>query len=173
MAAAAITEVTFNDLHNNELYISGSVVTTGDWIVLDSLPGILDFRGTLFPTDNNNEVITWYFGKIVSNADGTAATDTSVTYDGGTALQRSAGGFYIINDTSKEIMYVVADSGYTTTTGTLTVRRGCLGTTAVTVGDNDEFRVLNCIVITFSTAAGFFVGRITPLPSDPATELFG
>jgi hypothetical protein len=173
MTAAAITEATFNDVTNYEVYVNGTVVTTADWIVLDSAyPGTLDFRATLFPTDNNNEVVTWYFGKVVATADGTDATDTSFVYDGGTALQRSSGGFYIYNDTSKEILYVVSDSGYTTTTGTLTVKRGCLGTTAVKILDNDEFRVLNCIIITFSTAVGDFFGRFTPLPTDPYVDLF-
>jgi len=171
---AAITETTFNACGDMPVWIHGNVATSGDFVLLGSAyPGTVDLHGTQFPKDNVSEALVWAHAKIVASAAVATTTGTSVAYDGATANQRTSGNYYILNNTSGEIMYVEVDDGYDDTSGTLTVRRGALGTTAVAVGDNDEFSVLNCIVITAGTAAGRFAGRFVPLPNDPNVEIFG
>lgn len=171
---AAITETDFNICGEVPVWLYGKVATSGDWVLLDSAyPGTVDLQGHQYPLDNVSEALVWAHAKIVAAAAVATTTGTTVTYDGATANQRIAGGYYILNNTSGEIMYVVNDTGYDSTSGTLTVVRGALGTTAVAIGDNDEFNVLNCIVITTATAVGAFAGKFTPLPNDPKCKIFG
>lgn len=174
MAAGAITETSFNILGEGTVLVYGKVATTGDWVVLDSVyPGTMGvMSGTQFPLDNPSEQIVPSFAKLIASAAVASTTTETFTYDGATGDQRTSGGYYIISDTSGEIMYVVSDSGYTTTTGTLVVKRGALGTTAVNIGDNDQFSVLNCIIITTATAVGPFMLEFRSLPADYGTAPF-
>ena len=172
--ASAITEATFANVGEVTQYISGTKAATSDWIVLDSaFPGTIDLHGVHFPTDNTLEALTWTYATIVVAAAVADTTTQSVTYDGATANMRTSGGYYVLNDTTKEVMWVEVDSGYDSTSGTLTVQRGALGSTAVAVGNNDVLHVLNCIVITNSTAAGDFIAKFTPLPTDPKVGILG
>jgi hypothetical protein len=63
-------------------------------------------------------------------------------------------------------MYVRADSGYTTTTGTLTVDRGALGTTAAAISNNDYLFVMNALKLT-GTATGLEQVAYLKYPEDP------
>jgi len=171
MTAAAITETSFNILGEGTVACYAYVTETGDWVVLDSAyPGTLGIVGTQMPTDAATAAIVPNFAKLIAQGATASTTTESFIYDGATALQRTAGGFYIFNNSTGEMMYVVSDSGYTTTTGTLVVKRGALGTTAVNIGDNDEFAVLNCIEIT--SAIGWALFEFRPLPSDPSVNMF-
>lgn len=171
--AAAITEKTFANVGEVTQYVSGTIATTGDWVLLDGFAGTFDLQGRQFPTDNAAEELVWTYARLVAKGAVADTTTQTITYDGATANQRESGGYYIINDTSKEVMYVEVDDGYDSTTGDLTVQRGALGSTAVAVGDNDEFSILQCIVITASTAVGGFVAKFTPLPTDPKVGILG
>ena len=171
MTAAAITETSFNILGEGTVAVYAYVTETGDWIVLDSAyPGTLGVVGTQFPTDAASAAIVPNFAKLIAKGATASTTTESFEYDGATASQRTAGAFYILNNATGEIMYVVSDSGYTTTTGTLVVKRGALGTTAAAVTDNDEFAVLNCIEIT--SAIGWALLEFRPLPSDYNVKMF-
>ena len=171
MAAAAITETSFNILGEGTVAVYAYVTETGDWIVLDSAyPGTLGVVGTQMPTDAATAAVVPSFGKLIASEAIASTTTESFTYDGATAAQRTSGGFYIFNNSTGEMMYVVSDSGYTTTTGTLVVKRGALGTTAVNIGDNDEFAVLNCIQI--ASAIGWTLLEFRPLPTDYNVDMF-
>ena len=171
---AAIVETDFNICGEIPVYLHGTVATTGDFVLLDSsYPGTVDLQGRQFPIDYDSEALVWSHAQITVLAAVATTTGTTVTYDGATANQRTSGGYYIINNSTKEAMYVVKDTGYDGTSGTLTVVRGALGTTAVNIGDGDYFDILNCIVITAATAVGPFAGKFTPLPNDPKCKIFG
>lgn len=102
-------------------------------------------------------------------------TSTSIIYDGGTAKSRPAGGYYCMTDEG-EIIYVMKDSGYDGATGTLTVKRGCLGTTAgasgAGVADNDYLYVLCSLKLSKETTTGYVIVNYVPLPPDPNTKMF-
>ena len=173
MAATGITETSFNILGEGTVACLTKVLTTGDWVLFDSdYPGALSILGRQFPTDNDSEVMVWAYSKLIASAAVATTTAESMTYDNAVANQRTSGGYYILNDTSNEIMYVVADDGYDSTSGTLTVKRGALGTTAAAVSDNDQFSILNCIEITTATAVGPAYFEFRPLPTDYNVKLF-
>lgn len=107
-----------------------------------------------------------YAEVCVDASSGLAATITAIPYDGATANTRTSGGFFVKNGRSGEIMYVRADSGYTTTSGTLTVDRGALGTTAAAISNNDYLFVMNSLKLTGS-ATGTEQVAYLKYPEDP------
>ena len=84
----------------------------------------------------------------------------------------SHGGYYVLS-TSGEILFVYADSAAAGAAGNLTVRRGCLGTTAslTGVGDDDVLYVL-CSVTLSSNTTGIVNFSYYELPSDPGVDYY-
>ena len=121
-------------------------------------------------TTNNDEYVSYGVGKVNNTSTAYTATSTSIVYDGAAATRIIPG--YVLT-ASGEIMYVIADTGKATTGGTMTVRRGCLGTTASATGlaDNDPLYFLNQIVMT-DAAVGIEFLLVFPLPNDPGVPLF-
>ncbi len=143
-------------------------VTQSDWTILDCA-GTLDFSTRLV----TGAVETPLYAKVDAvHASAYTAAETAIVYDGATASQRTAGGFYIRNGTGGEIMYVSTDSAPTGTGGTFTVRRGCLGTTAAVITNDDVLYILNVIVFGSVTTGPALITYL-PLPDDPATQIFG
>lgn len=176
MAAADIT--TKYDMQMQHLQIDVIKVakaTDSDWLSLTNYPGVIVLGRHVFTVanaanTNNDEFISYGVGLV--NNEGTAytATSTSIVYDGAAATRKVPG--YVMT-ASGEIMYVIADTGKATTGGTLTVRRGCLGTTASATGlaNNDPLYFLNQLVLTDS-AVGLVILTVVPLPADPGVPLF-
>lgn len=112
----------------------------------------------------------WEYTVIRDNGGHTSAT-TTVAYDTGVAGERTSGEYYIYAPASGEILYVKADSGYAGTSGNLTVVRGCLGTTAADIANDDYLIVMNAIKL-----KGPMTGKIMmlyeSLPEDPKANLF-
>lgn len=131
------------------------VLTFGD-------PGVIPFN--IMVENNATGVATNEYAynyaevKITTTYD---TDDTSLVYDGGTANQRGNGGWFGRNRRTQEVIYVKADSGYTSTTGTLTVVRGALGTTAVAMADEDYISILNTLVLTGSATGNAYVTYVT------------
>lgn len=173
MAASLTTNYMFNLNAYQERVWSWTSDDSGDWIVLD-VPGIVA------PTmvGDTGAALALTYGVVVVNNKSTAyaATDTSIVYDGGSpaSTTRKAGGFYVMASTGDEIMYVLNDSGYTGDTGTLTVVRGALGTTAAaaSVADDVSLNVLNVIVSGADIDGRAFLRGVV-LPSDPKAQMFG
>ena len=99
------------------------------------------------------------------------ATDTAIEYDGATASTRPSGGYFVMNATTGEVMFVSADSGYDGTSGTLTVIRGCLGTTASTIANNEYLAILGSLYLPINLA-GKAVIVYLELPQDPKSDFF-
>lgn len=170
MAAAAKTETNFNV--NGEMPVEGrvTIATQNDWIVLPH-PGALHIIGKNFYDGGQEATATSYASMIVNLTAGYDDDDTSIVYDNGTANQRTSGGYYVVNDATAEIMYVQVDSGYDGTSGTLTVKRGALGTTAASITDNDVLYILNTLIFT-SANVGTHLFRYIPMPADPNTDCY-
>jgi len=144
---------------------------SGDWFVLD-VPGVI----CPLLSGDTGAVMTQTYGTLNVHNKGTAysATDTSIVYNEASpgSMTRKTGGFFVMASTGSEIMWVANDSGYAADTGTLTVIRGCLGTTAAaaSVADDVVLNVLNVIVSgTDIDGRGFMRG--IALPSDPKVNI--
>jgi hypothetical protein len=68
-------------------------------------------------------------------------------------------------------MFVTADTAVGGAAGTITDKRGALGTTAVNIADNAPLYVLNQIFLG-AAAVGKVVLMVMPLPTDPSVPLF-
>lgn len=177
MSADAILPKEFNTQHIMPEIIKVQKVTQSDWINL-GVKGVVDFRAHTTPVGAAANVEeTWTFGPGDIDNGGTAytATTTSIVVDGmlyGTGTNPRLPPYYIITG-GGEVIEVLADSLPLTAAGTLTIRRGCLGTTATATGlaNNDRFSILNQIVLTSSTV-GFTLGQAFPLPQDEYTKPF-
>jgi len=179
MSADAILPKEFNTQHVMPILIKVQKVTQHDWINLANCKGVADFRAHTTPVGvAANVEETWLYGPgDVDHASGTAydATTTSIVVNGmyyGTGANPRLPPYYILTG-GGEVIEVLADSLPLTAAGTLTIRRGCLGTTATATGlaDNDRFAILNQIVLTSSTV-GFTLGHAFPLPQDEYTKPF-
>lgn len=154
-------------------------VTQADWFYVPNVRGVIlpgSVAGCSSANATVNFVDTIVYGTLVINNTGTAytATSTTLVVDGGQADATYTRAVpYYLKTGSGEIMEVIADSTPAAATSSLTVRRGCLGTTASATGlaDNDNMSVMNCIVLT-----GSGVGNVTMLvfemPEDPGSTPF-
>ena len=169
MAAAEITEKVFN--YNGVIPVVGRFVkaNTSDWIVLGGYPGVINLRGTLY-TGADETTLT--FGTAAINNGGTAysATDTSIVIGSGTITRVPP---YYIQTTSGEIILVLEDSAPTNAASTLTIKRGCLGTTASATGLVNTNTVYIRNIVVFGQATSGVVGfEFIPMPPNPNAKLY-
>jgi len=169
--AGVITQVDFTNQSENR--ISGRFLksATGDWVVFPE-PGVsANFSAYLY-TGALETTLTHPTMQVLNVGEAYTATTTSIVYDTATPNTRLAGGYYL-QTSSGEILWVVADSGYTGTTGTLTVQRGALGTTASATGlaNTNVLYIMNTIVFGQATT-GYVIFSYTPMPSEPGVKLF-
>ena len=99
------------------------------------------------------------------------ATDTTIEYDGAVASTRPSGNYYVMNPTTGEIMHVVTDDGYSTTEGTVTVQRGCLGTTAGTIANNTYLAIIGSVYLPINLAGKAIITYLE-LPADPRAKFY-
>lgn len=139
-------------------FATGNVAATGDCITFAE-SGVIPFFFTLQNNTTGDATCSaqWNYAKcVVTTTYDTAAT--SIVYDGGTANERLATNYYARNGRTGEVIFVKSDSGVTTTTGTLVVVRGCLGTTAAAMADSDNLYVQNSIVSTSALVGTAVIG---------------
>jgi hypothetical protein len=155
---------------------SCAVATTTDTIYFENSPGVLIKSGWLHNgTDATTSIYGWKFNSVACDATIAAGT-TAITYDGATANTRGHNNYYIKCTATGEIMYVVHDSGYDSTSGTFTVIRGALGTDQGALADNDDLEILNSVIITYpapnvNTSVVHLLYH--ELPSDPYAQVWG
>jgi hypothetical protein len=143
---------------------------SGDWVVLNE-PGII---APLLVGDTG-AVMTQTYATLNVHNKGTAytATTTEIVYNEASpaSTTRLTGGFYVQHATTGEIMWVFNDSGYTADTGTLTVYRGALGTTAGLCADDAVLNVLN-VIVTGTDIDGRGTLRGITLPTEYRAKMF-
>lgn len=168
--AAAITETNFNIVGEVPRVSIGVKAAQNDFVLLPC-KGTVDFAA--HAQTGVPEGTTYTTVAINNTGDAYTATSTSIVYDTAAANERASGGYYLLSS-SGEILEVIADSGYASTGGTMTVRRGVLGTTASATGlaDGNTLYVLNSIEMAESTTGLVFI-KYVPLPNDPGVNLFG
>lgn len=164
MAAAAIKNAVFTEIYGHRV-ATIQKATQSDWTILPEAGIYLlaSHLSTWAP-----ETIT--FNSMTAGDAVASTTATSIGYDTATAGTRTSGGYYVLNANTGEIMYVIADSAPASTSGTLTVQRGALGTTAVNVGASDVFYILNSVILGSATV-GKTILVYTPMPDDPGVKI--
>jgi hypothetical protein len=175
MASNITTKYDFQVMHLVPSIVFVAKAAQADYFSFTNYPGVIPLNAITFTIVNNttscvNDTVTYGGAKVNNASTAYTATTTSVVIDGcvGTRLPP-----YYVLTASGEIMYVTADSTPTTTSSTLTVRRGALGTTASATGlaDNDPLYVLNQVVMD-SSSVGKEVLMFYPLPTEPGAKLF-
>jgi hypothetical protein len=177
------TPTSFRIMHLAPFVLGVLKTVAADWINFDT-KGVIGVTGNVQPfgTALTNVLETPLYSTVSINNAGVAytATSTSLVYDGATAPWRRVP--YYLKATTGEIIEVLADSGWNTTAGTLTVRRGVLGSTAaagvgsgvgITAGgvqDNAMLSVMNSLVL--GATSGFVIMSGFELPSDPGAGVF-
>ena len=176
MAAIALTTLKqFSTQHLVPLLIGVTTLTTLDWINLTKVKGVIlppSFQIASSTANSAPDVGTVQYGVALSTAAYADVTTTSIVVDGAAADATTvrAVPFYA-KCKSGEIVEVLGDSAPAAATATWTIRRGCLGTTAAAIADNDYFCIMNQIVIA-STRVGFATGMVFEMPNDPGVKLF-
>lgn len=154
--------------------INGLVTKTyqADWMFVP-YPGVNRLQLTIY----TGALDTFTFGTASAAADSStgdaiaAVTGTKLNVTSAPVNRLAGQGFYILNNNTGEVMYVIADSARTSATATLTVIRGCLGTTATAITASDTMYILNCITLAGSTT-GYIMVSFDPMPPEPKANQF-
>lgn len=162
-------ETNFSDLSGISVIARVVKAAQNDVIVLP-YPGVIPLAAVL-PT-GGAETTTYPTLTVNNSGDAYDGDSATIAYDGATASTRPSGGYYVLT-ASGEILFVTADSGYDGAAGNLTVRRGCLGTTASGTGlaDGNTLYVL-CGLTLASATTGPVTVVYKALPEDPGVGLF-
>jgi hypothetical protein len=183
MTAAGLTAYNFDAQHLIPAFIRCYKITASDWIDTTLLnpayKGFFPVVGWHVSATTNTVATDITFGAVTINNAGTAytATDTSIAVD--TIAPYLVGPrtppYYIMFGTAAgfEIMEVTADSLPTAAASTLTVKRGCLGTTpaAAYVANDIVGCMLNILVMT-DTEIGNTIIFGYPLPNESKARIF-
>lgn len=113
----------------------------------------------------------WSYCTVAVSEGVAGVTDTTIAYaSAAPGAERRASGYYV-RSPNGEIMYVLADSGYSSTSGTLTVKRGCLGTTPASIVHSTYLEVL-CSLHLYGEGTGTEWIVYMPLPKDPNATMW-
>jgi hypothetical protein len=169
-AASNEAKTVFNYNGDIPVIFSFTKAATSDWTVFGDYPGVINCRGTLY-TGADEASLT--YGTATINNAGTAytATTTSIVIASGTITRVPP---YYIETTSGEIIMVLSETAANNAASTLTIKRGCLGTTASATGlANSNTIYIKNIVIWGAATTGLIEGSFLPLPIQPDVGLFG
>jgi len=170
-AADLTTKVDFTLQHLVPDVLLVTKATQSDWVNL-SYPGVIvlnAFVMTSVADTVTNALETITYGTMKANGAVATTTGTSVIIDSASITRLLP--YYILNGTTGEVMQVTADSAVGSAAATLTVKRGCLGTTAVAIADNAPLYVLNQVFLG-NAAVGKVIMTVLTLPSNPDAPLF-
>jgi hypothetical protein len=173
MAAISITPKTGTLQGLVPVYFSFVQLTTLDWINLAGARGFIGAIGVSTATANATAgaLVTFKYGEIVINSSALTAASTTLPCDGagakGTGLGRIVP--YFAKTPTGEIIEVIAESAPDAAASNLTVRRGCLGTTAGALADNDNLSIMNQFVVG-NAAVGPVSGLAFPMPEDAGSK---
>jgi len=171
--AAGLTNIAKQVQHIMPIVLKFTSAASGDWINISGVRGVFLPAPLAITSSTNNQapdIGTCQYGVALSTAI-YAATATSVAVDGAgaDATYTRQAPFYA-KCKNGEIIEVIADSTPAAAT-TWTIRRGCLGTTAAAIADNDYFDILNQLVVS-STRVGFVTGLVFPMSEDPGAAVY-
>ena len=171
MSADLTTKVDFTLQHLVPDVVLVTKATQSDWVNL-TYPGVIVLNAfvlTSVADTVNNALETITYGTMKSTAAYATVTTTSIVVDNGSITRLPP--YYILNGTTGEVMMVLADSAPGSAGATLTVKRGCLGTTATAIADNAPLYVMNQIFLG-NASVGKVMMLVLTLPSTPDALLY-
>ena len=168
MAAANIAKTVFNYNGIIPVVFSLTKVTQADWSVFGDYPGVMCLCANMY---TGALVGTLSYG-VATILSGSSYTATTTTIQVTSATITRVAPYYILT-TSGEIMMVLSETAAGNAASTLTVKRGCLGTTASATGvvSTNTVYIMN-IVFWGDTTTGFLTGTFLPMPEQPDVGLF-
>ena len=173
MTAAEITETKFSIMHLVPMIIKSQVAAQNDWTVIDGVKGVLLMGYGISQAVDVSATENLTYGTMHVNNGGTAysATDTSIVVQDAT-ITRTTTPYYLLTK-SGEIMEVTSETAYNNAVSTLTVKRGCLGTTASATGlaNTNHVGIMN-IIIHGLDSVGPHLNVVYPLPNDNNVKMF-
>jgi hypothetical protein len=119
-----------------------------------------------------NGVISYNSLLVNNGSTAYTATSTQIVVDSWSGTTRSSGNYYVFHPATGEFMYVVKDSAPTAGGGTLSVIRGCLGTTASTMANDTYLIVMNSLILPAAGAGAAFIFYMD-MPEDPKATFTG
>jgi hypothetical protein len=161
-------ETTFNLMHLVPVVMKVQRVTAGDWVVLEGFKGVIPLQGIgQSIAASLADTFTWGTATITPTC---TATTTSIAVTLGTITRTPP--YYVIT-AGGEIIEVLSETAANNANSTWTVRRGCLGTTATTVGlaATNLVGIMN-IVFCGANNVGPDLIIALPLPQDAGTRIF-
>ena len=177
MAAADQTPTTaFKLQHITPFTVRVAKATQNDWITVPNNTGgycwgVWAVQGTT-TSISANAAETFTFQTLAINNAGTAygTNDTTIAYNNAIATRYPP---YYIKSQSGELILVTADSGAASTSGNLTVRRGCLGTIASVTGlaNTNVLTVMNQVILGSATVGPTDL-LVFPMPEDYRENLY-
>jgi hypothetical protein len=174
MAAIALSPTSFTTMHVTPLLIKATTLTTGDWINIPGVKGVImgNFEVASSTANTAPGAATTEYGVALSTAAYATVTTTTIAVDGAgahaTLIRQTP--FYA-KCKSGEIIEVVSETAPEAAASTWTIKRGCLGTTPAAIADNDYFEIMNQVVLS-STPVGTVTGIVFPLPNDSSSRVF-
>jgi hypothetical protein len=171
MAAAEITPTYANMQGSVPVIGRFTKVTQADWVVVP-YPGISGLEARLAAgTPETIAGTTW--GTAAVNNKGTAYTAATIdiVIDAGVITRQTP--YYVQTAVGGELMLVVNETAVGNAASTLTVVRGCLGTTAAAANVADDVALyIRNMVVFGSATTGIIEFHFFPLPMEPKALLF-
>jgi len=172
-SAANLAKTVFNYNGNIPVIFSFTKAAQSDWTIFGDYTGVIDCRGTL-NTGADEGSLTYGTATAAANS----TTGTAVGSTTGTLLNVTSAKitrvvpYYLLDQSTGEIMFVISETAVGNATSTLTVKRGVLGTTAASITASDTLSIMNC-VIWGASSTGLVTGHFLPMPEQPDVGLFG
>jgi hypothetical protein len=172
MTVAEISETKFSVMHLIPMLIKSQVAAQNDWTVIDGVKGVIPMGYGVSQSTSASATETLTYGTFHINGSGqNTTTNTSFICANGTT-SRTTTPYYVLT-ASGEIMEVISETDATNATTTITVVRGCLGTTASATGlaDTNHIGIMN-IIIHALDSVGPHINIVYPLPNDRRVKMF-
>lgn len=149
--------------------------TKGDAVTFPEEAGIVPLNLMIHTTGASGITSSasegWSYCTVAVSEGVAGVTDTTIAYaSAAPGGERRASGYYV-RSPNGEIMYVLNDSGYNTTSGVLTVKRGALGTTPASIVHSTYLEVM-CSLHLYGEGTGNEWIVYLPMPKDPAANFW-
>jgi hypothetical protein len=167
--SSELTEKKFAVMHLVPQVIKAQRATAGDWIVMDGFKGVIPLMGIGQSIAVSLQEASFTYGVMTITPTCTTTT-TSIAVTSATATRVPP---YYLLTAGGEIVEVISETTPAAATSTLTVRRGCLGTTASATGlaASNVVGIMN-ILFLGSNNVGPEMIMVLPLPNDPGAGIF-
>ena len=174
MTAAEITEKAFAE--NGMIRQTGRFLkaATSDWVVFagtatDHVAGVINCRGTLY-TGADEATLSYGTAAINNSSTAYTATTTEIVIASGVITRVPP---YYFQTTSGEIILVTSETAAGAAASTLTIKRGCLGTTASATGlAHTNTIYLRQILVFGAATTGYVDVEYSPMPMNTKAQLF-